>query len=130
RGLTTAASIWAVAAIGLASGAGLYVPAGIATVFVLIVLFLSRLEERMELKSHGYNLVIRTDPSRRDAVTEDARNIIEAYGGKVKRVTSEVDETGEITEVVFDILLPRAYQKDVLTDISELPGAERTRWKK
>ncbi|MGD2279467.1 MAG: MgtC/SapB family protein [Candidatus Omnitrophota bacterium] len=50
RGLTTAASIWAVAAIGLAAGAGLYVAAGAATLMVVIVLFLSRLEERMELK--------------------------------------------------------------------------------
>ncbi|MGB2600284.1 MAG: MgtC/SapB family protein, partial [Candidatus Omnitrophota bacterium] len=50
KGLTTAASIWAVAAVGLATGAGLYVAAGTAAVLVLIVLFLSRLEEKMELK--------------------------------------------------------------------------------
>ena len=50
RGLTTAASIWAVAAIGLAVGAGLYIAAGTATLLVVVVLFLSRLEEKMELK--------------------------------------------------------------------------------
>ncbi|HEY9793407.1 MAG TPA: MgtC/SapB family protein [Candidatus Obscuribacterales bacterium] len=41
RGLTTAASIWAVAAVGLAAGAGLYISAVGATVilsFILIVL--------------------------------------------------------------------------------------------
>lgn len=37
-GLTTAASIWAVAAIGLAAGAGLYILAPVATLIVLIVL--------------------------------------------------------------------------------------------
>jgi putative Mg2+ transporter-C (MgtC) family protein len=37
-GLTTAASIWAVAAIGLAAGAGLYILAPVATLVVLIVL--------------------------------------------------------------------------------------------
>ena len=37
-GLTTAAAIWTVAAIGLALGAGLYVVAGITTVIVLFVL--------------------------------------------------------------------------------------------
>ena len=39
-GLTTAATIWAVAAIGLAAGAGLYLVSAVSTVIVLIVLFL------------------------------------------------------------------------------------------
>lgn len=38
-GLTTAASLWAVSAIGLASGAGFYKPALAATVMVFTVLF-------------------------------------------------------------------------------------------
>ena len=39
-GLTTAATIWAVAAIGLAAGAGLYVISVVATVLTLAVLFI------------------------------------------------------------------------------------------
>jgi len=39
-GLTTAATIWAVAGIGLAAGAGLYLVSAVSTVIVLIVLFL------------------------------------------------------------------------------------------
>ena len=38
-GLTTAASLWAVSAIGLACGAGFFRPAVAATVMVLLVLF-------------------------------------------------------------------------------------------
>jgi putative Mg2+ transporter-C (MgtC) family protein len=38
RGLTTAASLWTVAAIGLAVGGGLYVAAGAATAIVLFIL--------------------------------------------------------------------------------------------
>ena len=41
-GLTTAATIWAVAAIGLAAGAGLFLVAGVATGITLIILFLPR----------------------------------------------------------------------------------------
>ena len=41
-GLTTAASIWAVAAIGLAAGAGLYILAPVATAVVMIVLRLPK----------------------------------------------------------------------------------------
>ena len=39
-GLTTAATIWAVAAIGLAVGAGLYLVSAVTTVIILIVLYL------------------------------------------------------------------------------------------
>jgi putative Mg2+ transporter-C (MgtC) family protein len=42
RGLTTAASIWAVAAIGLAVGGGLYLAAIIATGLVLVILAVVR----------------------------------------------------------------------------------------
>jgi putative Mg2+ transporter-C (MgtC) family protein len=38
RGLTTAASLWTVAAVGLAAGGGLYLAAGSATVIILIIL--------------------------------------------------------------------------------------------
>ena len=40
EGLTTAATIWAVAGIGLAAGAGLYLLSAVTTVVILIVLFL------------------------------------------------------------------------------------------
>jgi len=39
-GLTTAATIWVVAAIGLAAGAGLYVVSAVTAVIALIVLLL------------------------------------------------------------------------------------------
>jgi putative Mg2+ transporter-C (MgtC) family protein len=39
-GLTTAATIWSVAAIGLAAGAGLYILSAITTAVVLIILLL------------------------------------------------------------------------------------------
>ena len=40
EGLTTAATIWAVAAIGLAAGAGLYIVSAVTTAVVSIVLLL------------------------------------------------------------------------------------------
>ena len=40
EGLTTAATIWAVAAIGLAAGAGMYIVSAVTTAILLIVLFL------------------------------------------------------------------------------------------
>ena len=48
RGLTTAASLWAVAGIGLAVGSGFYLGAGVTTLLVLAVLLVfSRFEQRV-----------------------------------------------------------------------------------
>jgi putative Mg2+ transporter-C (MgtC) family protein len=53
-GLTSAATVWAVASIGMACGAGLYFPAIFATVLVLVVLeFVRQLEYRANLKLYS-----------------------------------------------------------------------------
>ncbi len=47
RGLTTAASLWVVAAIGLAAGAGMYLTAVSTTIFLFIILsFFAKVEEK------------------------------------------------------------------------------------
>ncbi|MCL3852328.1 MULTISPECIES: MgtC/SapB family protein [Parabacteroides] len=57
HGLTTAACIWVVAVIGLAVGAGMYVPALIGTGLTLVILVsLERLERRMFL--NGVNKIL------------------------------------------------------------------------
>jgi putative Mg2+ transporter-C (MgtC) family protein len=59
RGLTTAASLWCTAAVGLAAGLGLYELAACATLIVLIVLYLlSRIDRR--IPSRWYKTVTLT----------------------------------------------------------------------
>jgi putative Mg2+ transporter-C (MgtC) family protein len=58
-GLTSAATVWAVASIGMACGAGLYFPAIFATILVLVVLELIRILEfstNLKLYSQTYEL--------------------------------------------------------------------------
>lgn len=62
-GLTTAATLFVVASVGMAAGGGLYITAVFATVVILIALaVLGRLERRFELKSfrQSYEVVGRT----------------------------------------------------------------------
>jgi putative Mg2+ transporter-C (MgtC) family protein len=73
RGLTTAASLWSVAAIGTAAGAGLYVVAVIGTVLILVILaILDRVEaiarRRLRLPPDGYDLP-KNEPD--DGMSED-----------------------------------------------------------
>jgi len=59
RGLTTAASVWSVAAIGLAVGGGLYTEAVAATAIILIILAgLKPLERRFSLGKQRRQLLI------------------------------------------------------------------------
>ncbi|MDR0795503.1 MAG: MgtC/SapB family protein [Tannerella sp.] len=62
HGLTTAACIWVTAVIGLAVGAGMYIPAFITTLLTVSVLIsLERLEKRMFLD--GVNKILTIDCS-------------------------------------------------------------------
>lgn len=70
KGLTTAASLWAVAGIGMASGAGYYVGALATTVLVLVVLlFFSRLEKRLlQSQYHVLSMELSDRPGQLGAV--------------------------------------------------------------
>lgn len=61
RGLTTAAGLWTVAGIGLATGGGMYLPAAITTVLVLAILWaLQPIEKRYVKGFVGQNLRVIT----------------------------------------------------------------------
>lgn len=56
QGVTTAATIWMTAAVGIAVGAGFYLPAGVSTVLVLLLNPLAKLQYKFGLKGDFYNL--------------------------------------------------------------------------
>ncbi len=59
RGLTTAASLWAVACIGIAIGAGFYLGAIISVLLVLITLLsFARVEKRIKVRRNYLNLKV------------------------------------------------------------------------
>ncbi len=58
RGLTTAAGLWTVAAIGLATGGGLYFAAGVTTIIALIILWALQPIEQLYAKKFKHNLLI------------------------------------------------------------------------
>lgn len=72
-GLTTAASIWAVAALGLAAGGGLYVAAFLTTAIILAILTVMRwVESRVRVRPRSFVILV-TAQSR-----ETASQVVEA----------------------------------------------------
>ncbi len=79
KGLTTAASLWAVSCIGLAVGAGYYIGALVTTLFIYITL---NTLKRFIAKGHpSKNLYIEAENLSRQA--SDIGEIIKRYGGSL-----------------------------------------------
>ncbi|HMM55371.1 MAG TPA: MgtC/SapB family protein [Candidatus Desulfobacillus sp.] len=93
RGLTTAASIWITAAIGILMGIGFYLPAVFATLITIATLSLFRLIET-SLPSHFYaHHFIRFD---RDKVMSESelRQFLERHGFKVANMSHILSDDG------------------------------------
>lgn len=90
RGLKTAAGLWTVAAIGLATGSGMYLAAGTATLFALIILWaLQPLERRITQRFKQKTLSIE---AKANANTKDI--LAQFEEGQVPFVSLSIDKTG------------------------------------
>jgi putative Mg2+ transporter-C (MgtC) family protein len=103
RGLTTAASLWVAAAIGLAAGVGFWIPALTATATALLSLValrpLRQLVRRLG-EGHTGNIVIRLHDA--DGLGEVVRAVHEDVGNAPQQVRAGPSVTGTGYEVVLD----------------------------
>ena len=101
RGLTTAASVWSVAGIGLAVGGGLYTPAVAATVIILIILAgIKPLEKRFIGSRQRRELLITAES---DALSLD--KLHEALGAGTTRVQQFVIRQKDGSPQLDDIVI-------------------------
>jgi putative Mg2+ transporter-C (MgtC) family protein len=105
RGLTTAASIWITAGIGIMIGVGFYFPAGIATAMTLIVLSVFRwIERKMPIEFYA-NLTVAF--ARGACLPEaDLRSMIERYGFIVANMNYGITGEGKTFEYQMVIHSP------------------------
>ena len=127
RGLTTAATLWVVAAIGLAAGAGYYSAAVITTALVLFSLYPLRIAAYRILHrfraAEGRLLVelpIGTSPG---AVIEE----IERAGARIE--TIELSQEGDRRRLELDVELSREGRSAALVArIADLDDVAEVRW--
>ncbi len=121
KGLTTAASLWAVAAIGLAIGSGLYV-AGLATTLIVLVILagIKPIEERVRERTQIRQVLI---SAQRDSMS--LATLHDVIGGRAARVKQFIlrhgagDETDTI-EVTFT-RLTRDATDEIVAKLKSLP---------
>src|SRR5690554_350920 len=126
RGLTTAAGLWTVAAIGLATGGGLYFAAAATTVIALFILWALHPLERTFFKSLRYKtLQIVSDSSVNN--TELLKKLIGIEGLKIQTFTFEKDED----DFIFQIKLDKTSTTKIDTIFNELkddPAVKEIFW--
>jgi putative Mg2+ transporter-C (MgtC) family protein len=115
RGLTTAASIWITAAIGILIGTGFYFPAGVAVVFTLGTLSVFRwIESRLPSKFYAQFTVRFT---RADSPSEaELRQLVRQHGFRVTNLHYRMDAPGGFFEYKMTIQAARATKARDLTE--------------
>jgi putative Mg2+ transporter-C (MgtC) family protein len=99
-GLTSAATIWMVTAIGLAVGAGMYIEAIGATAIVMIILGgLSSVEYRVRGIRRKGVAVVRTRP---DYSPENLRHLLRGHGLRIRSEAMEDNEFDRTFEFKLD----------------------------
>jgi len=127
RGLTTAASLWVTAALGMAIGAGLYLVAGAAAAIALLTIVALRPVRRVVrgLRTEQEELVIEVEPGLR--VDELAKHVGSA-GVRIDhlRVT---EEEGDRTEFILSVRLPSGISpEEAVALIRGMPGVRGVEW--
>ena len=126
RGLTTAASLWLVAAIGMAAGAGYWDGALIATLGALLTLG--------PLRVFSFRILSRYRPQHDRLLVEIPAGgspvpIIEAIerrGGKV--VSLDIAQEGDRRSVGIDVELAAGSAPAVVAEVAEIDGVLEVRW--
>jgi len=115
RGLTTAASLWAVAAIGLSVGGGLYSAAISTTVLVLVILFGLKPIERRLFASRRPQVIILV-ANRQEINIREIESAVEGAGLQLRQILIQPGASPEKEQ--FQIMVGRA-QRERLLDLLE-----------
>lgn len=127
RGLTTAASLWVVAGLGMAFGMGLLVPALIGTVIVMFSLLVLKKLEPVIRKDRYLRLFVTAD-SRRDIYPE-LETIFARMKLRISNLQTELDLSA--TEVRYGFTLTQHTKpvgRELVQQISALEGIKKIRY--
>jgi len=121
-GLTSAASVWVVASIGMACGAGLYMAALIATAIVIIALALvGFLERNASIKI--YSLVYEARGSDQTAMLTSILDAIDSAGERLAEFSS--NPIGDLQRVTFTIIATKRQHERICGKLRSEPAIDR-----
>ncbi|MCU1312496.1 MAG: Mg(2+) transport ATPase protein [Acidobacteriaceae bacterium] len=121
-GLTSAATVFAVAAVGMTCGAGLYVTAVFATALILLSLEgVGALEMLTNLKLQGQTYEVRGSNAE-----QMYRSVLDAMDGEKRRLEPvERDTVDTITRFTFNVMANRRGHRRLTNLLAHAPAIER-----
>lgn len=124
RGLTTAACLWMVAGVGMAVGAGLYVPAVMVTLIAMFNLLLLKQIERLIKKDQFYTLVIHAANFGENS--KKVIDIIQEYKIRIVNRRIEADSVTGKNRYEYVLSTNRALdQESLIGALLELPDIQK-----
>jgi putative Mg2+ transporter-C (MgtC) family protein len=119
RGLASAASVWAVASIGMACGAGLYFAASVAALIVIVAMELvGFLERRANIKP--YTVTYEARGSDQLLILQSILDAMDKEGQRLSDV--ETNAIGNIQRVIFPLNATTRQHKRMHTELHAKPG--------
>ena len=119
-GLTTAATIWTTAAIGVAVGGGLYLVAAVSTVLVLVGLESGRLIDKHLGRAKREVRVVFTAPD--DSVAATAIKALQGAGASLSSYSSTPNDSGVRVHLLLEATTAVSQPDFILPLLSNLSG--------
>jgi putative Mg2+ transporter-C (MgtC) family protein len=129
RGLTTAASLWTVAAVGLAVGGGLYVAAATATgLIVLILAGLKPIERRLFVSRHQASPLLVLIINRQETSLFAIESALEAANLHLQRILIQHGDSPDEDRLQITINRTRSLSVLAVTEqLRRIPGVREIR---
>ena len=131
RGLTTAACIWFVAALGVTIGLGEYVLALSSTCVALLVLtLLPFLENRLaDLKYR--DVIILGENMEPELLVENCSNIIRSYNMGIHDIEIEIERDGNSINLLYHLRIRKLENRlELLNALSNVKGVIKVKWQR
>jgi putative Mg2+ transporter-C (MgtC) family protein len=128
RGLTTAASLWVVAGLGLAVGSGLYFGAAATAAITIITLMLFSRLEHMMIRKDWYRTIYIEAKEGTDRI-KSIRQSLTHYGVEINdfEVDRATDGTSMILKIGLKLYSPKTAGQ-ILSDVGNLDGVKYVKW--
>jgi len=124
RGLTTAASLWAVSCVGIAAGAGFYSGAVVATIFIFLTLItLKKAEKHFSKKNRYRTFIVESDNA--PGLVGAVSGVMEQYKIDVKNIQLYKSKENEMRIRLLVKMPGSTVDLQTLTDLQALEGVKR-----
>ncbi len=129
KGLTTAASLWIVSAIGLAVGGGMYLVSGLATLLTLVTLVtFHTVEQRISSLSNPDRQFVRIVATNRSQVVSDITDYLVLSGAQPRSINVKKSKLKAQLFIDLYMKVPKGMKvQEVLKGVSEIEGVVSTK---